>query len=90
MKFRVRATPKFEKRFIKVLDKETQKTVAADIRTLTDDPFGVTRIANIKKLRGSGSLYRLRVGDYRVFYEIDKDKNEVILLSVEHRQSAYR
>jgi mRNA-degrading endonuclease RelE of RelBE toxin-antitoxin system len=29
--------------------------------------------------------YRLRVGDYRVFYAIDEDKRRVVLLRVMHK-----
>jgi len=43
-----------------------------------------------KKLSGTGSLWRLRVGEYRVIYEID-DKNSIIDVSVvRHRREAYR
>ena len=39
----------------------------------------VTR-SSVKKLRGFESLYRLRVGDYRVFYRVQT--NEVTVLRV--------
>jgi mRNA interferase RelE/StbE len=43
-----------------------------------------------KKLSGTGSLWRLRVGEYRVIYEID-DKNSIVDVSVvRHRKEAYR
>ncbi len=42
------------------------------------------------KLRGQGKTYRIRMGDYRILYEInDKDK-EVCLLRVAHRREVYR
>ena len=34
--------------------------------------------------------YRLRVGDWRVFYDIDEDTKVVIILRVMHRREAYR
>lgn len=34
--------------------------------------------------------YRIRVGDYRVLYTIDKKKKEVTILSVAHRKEAYK
>ena len=89
MHFDISVKPTFEKRFQKVLDKKTQKQAAKAIRTLEHDPFGLTRIANIKKLKGQNNIYRLRVGDFRIFYEIDKSKKEVILLTVEHRKDCY-
>ena len=39
----------------------------------------VTR-ASVKKLRGFESLYRLRVGDHRVFYQVQS--NEVTILRI--------
>ena len=35
---------------------------------------------SVKKLRGFESLYRLRVGEYRVFYQVQS--NEVIILRI--------
>lgn len=41
------------------------------------------------KLAGA-SLYRIRVGAYRVVYEIDDRKREVQVVSVGHRREVYR
>ncbi len=41
------------------------------------------------KLVGAG-LYRIRVGAYRVVYEIDDRKREVQVVSVGHRREVYR
>ena len=35
-------------------------------------------------------LYKFRVGDYRVIYEIDEENKAVLLLIVNHRRKAYR
>jgi len=42
-----------------------------------------------KKLQG-GLGYRLRVGDYRVLYELDKPAQVVNVCAVRHRREAYR
>jgi mRNA interferase RelE/StbE len=34
--------------------------------------------------------FRLRIGDYRVLYEIDRSKRILYLLSVGHRREVYR
>jgi mRNA interferase RelE/StbE len=47
-------------------------------------PFGS------EKLQGFEDLYRLRVGRYRIIYEIDKAESIVTIARVEHRKSAYR
>ena len=47
-------------------------------------PFGS------EKLQGFENLYRLRVGKYRIIYEIDKAASTVTVAKVEHRKSVYR
>jgi len=42
-----------------------------------------------KRLSGRPG-WRLRIGDYRVLYFIDKKKKSVTVLSVQHRKDAYR
>lgn len=43
----------------------------------------------IKKLRGYQNLYRLRVGDYRVIFDINNEKNEITIWKVGHRKNIY-
>ncbi len=42
-----------------------------------------------RKLGGSKSDWRIRVGDYRVVYEIEDKKNEIRILRVRHRREVY-
>jgi len=81
-KFEIRFTPRFLKN-IKALDKEVQMRILRDISILKTDPFVG------KPLRGEWKgVYSLRIGDYRVLYQIKK--NEVFLLVVGHRKRVYR
>ena len=50
----------------------------------TPRPFGCT------KLHGIGSRWRIRIGDYRILYEIDDDAKLVRVFRVAHRKEAYR
>ncbi|WP_343089346.1 type II toxin-antitoxin system RelE/ParE family toxin [Methanocalculus natronophilus] len=43
-----------------------------------------------RKLSGSVSLYRIRVGEYRVLYEVCHEKKQVTIVFVRHRRTAYR
>jgi mRNA interferase RelE/StbE len=43
-----------------------------------------------EKLQGFENLYRLRLGKYRIIYEIDKAASIVTIAKVEHRKSVYR
>ena len=46
---------------------------------------------NIKRLkRELSSIYRYRMGDYRLFYTIDPTKKLVFILDIVHRRDAYR
>jgi mRNA interferase RelE/StbE len=47
------------------------------------------RPRNCKKLRGE-SIWRIRVGDYRVIYEIHDEILRVIVVTVGHRREVYR
>ena len=42
------------------------------------------------KLSGSERLYRIRVGDYRIVYEIDTPGKQVTIHYVRHRRDVYR
>ena len=48
------------------------------------------RPSDSKKLHGHSSLWRIRVGVYRVIYIIDNDKKIVDVEIVRHRSDAYR
>jgi mRNA interferase RelE/StbE len=56
------------------------------IETLADTP----RPAGVVKLSGQGNLWRLRVGEYRVVYEIEDRAHVVTVLVVAHRKDVYR
>jgi mRNA interferase RelE/StbE len=56
------------------------------IERLKDDPFPRRSI----KLAGAEQLYRLRVGDYRIIYGVDKDVKLITVHYVRHRREAYR
>jgi mRNA interferase RelE/StbE len=44
---------------------------------------------DVKKLKGLTDTYRIRLGDFRIVYEISWDKTEVKVLYVGARESAY-
>jgi mRNA interferase RelE/StbE len=55
---------------------------------LAHNPF--SEVLHIKKLRGALSLYRLRIGDYRIVYEVNGDVLTVTVIKVGHRSEVYR
>ncbi len=45
---------------------------------------------NIKKLKGEfEGFYRYRIGNYRLFYKIDKGKIIVFIITLKHRKGSY-
>lgn len=60
--------------------------IAATIDALAGDP----RPSGCRKLAGTDRLYRVRVGDYRVVYEIHDDRLLVLVIKLGHRREVYR
>jgi mRNA interferase RelE/StbE len=60
--------------------------VFKQIETLKDEPFPRQSI----QLAGAEHLYRIRIGDYRVIYGVDRDLKQVIIHYVRHRRDVYR
>jgi mRNA interferase RelE/StbE len=60
--------------------------VSEAIRELGETP----RPPGTIKLRGGLSIYRIRVGDYRILYEINDSTDTVLILRVKHRREVYR
>lgn len=42
------------------------------------------------KMKGNNPFYRVRVGDYRIIYEIHQDPPKVVILKIGHRKDVYR
>ena len=74
------------KREMRRLDAGAARRVDAAILELADNP----RPAGYLKLSGPFDLWRIRVGDYRVIYEIRDRQLTVLIVGVAHRREAYR
>jgi mRNA interferase RelE/StbE len=81
-RYRIVHTPRFERNF-KKLSSESQRRIAEKILLLETDLFVGRPLHG--ELRGLSSL---RVGRYRVVYEIQDQK--IILHAVAHRRTVYR
>jgi mRNA interferase RelE/StbE len=60
--------------------------VVAAVSELSNEPFP----HGVKKLAGSEFSYRIRVGDYRVVYEVFADRLIIEIVRVRHRKDVYR
>ena len=42
------------------------------------------------KLSGAEHMYRARVGEYRIVYEVDKNTKRIVVHYIRHRRDVYR
>ena len=85
MKWTVEFTPGSERDLLR-LQTAPRLRVARAIAKLKDDPFPTGR----EKLRGYASLWRIRVGDFRVVYAVDESRRSLTITRVRHRKEVYR
>ena len=71
---------------LKKLETAFIKKIINNINSLKENPLP----GGVKKLQSYHSLYRIRVGDYRVIYEIDKAGKIITVQYVRNRKDAYR
>ncbi len=84
MAYEVLLQPRARKEFL-ALPPDIAKKITQAIQTLEQNPRSHQSI----KLSG-GEGYRVRVGDYRILYEIDDPARTVIVYRIKHRREAYR
>ncbi|WP_051839696.1 type II toxin-antitoxin system RelE family toxin [Streptomyces sp. NRRL WC-3719] len=58
------------------------------LTALGDDPY--RQDADVKKLTGPSGLYRLRVGSYRIAYQINDGELLILVVKVGDRRDVYR
>jgi mRNA interferase RelE/StbE len=71
---------------IRKLDKPTARRLLDAIGALARDPHPPGCI----QLKGGDGEFRIRVGDYRVVYDVQDDELVVLVLRVGHRREVYR
>jgi len=71
---------------LKRLPITTFHRIIPQIRILAENP----RPSGCRKLTGSKNDWRIRVGDYRVLYEIDEKARAVRIMRVRHSREVYR
>jgi mRNA interferase RelE/StbE len=75
-------------RQLRAIPKPAAMTILRALTPLGDDPRRPD--ANVKKLADYEDRYRLRVGDYRVIYEIMDEQLVILVVGVGHRREIYR
>ncbi len=85
MPYEIVVAPK-AKRDLATLPRNTLPRIDSHILSLSSDP----RPVGSKKLKGLENVFRIRVGDYRIIYEIRDDRLVVLVIRVGHRKDIYK
>ncbi|PAX60704.1 type II toxin-antitoxin system RelE family toxin [Brunnivagina elsteri] len=85
MSYEVEITPA-ARRQIKKLPNDIQKQVVEQLEELAFEP----RPDGVKKLAGSDDLYRVRLGKYRIIYEIQDGLLLITVVKVKNRSDVYK
>ncbi|RJS73080.1 type II toxin-antitoxin system RelE/ParE family toxin [ANME-2 cluster archaeon] len=68
------------------IDPQQVPRIIRAIESLADNPFP----SQHRTIRGSVRDYRIRIGDYRVIYQVHTRSGVVIIYHIRHRRHAYR
>lgn len=79
---------KSAKKEFDALSVKVQEKILEACKILSTNPF--SEILKIKKLKGADSLYRIRIGDYRVVYEVRREVLLILVIKIGHRREVYR
>ena len=82
MKYEIEFKPKSIKDLRKI-DKNDQKVIIEKIEKMSHNLSG-----DIKKLTNYTPEYRLRVGNYRILFEVEDSK--IIIYTIRHRKESYK
>lgn len=85
MPYSITYTPSAAKA-IRKLDKPTARRLLNAIGTLASNP----RPSGCIQLKGGRGEFRIRLGDYRIVYDVQDDELVVLVLKVGHRREVYR
>lgn len=84
MKYEVKLS-KRAVRELESLDEVMKRRVVLKLEELAEDPFP----RGVVKLQGRDGVYRVRVGDYRILYEVVATERMVLIDKIDHRSGVY-
>jgi mRNA interferase RelE/StbE len=73
-------------RDLKKLPAEVFYRIVSNLKDLAENP----KPPGSRKITGSKNDWRIRIGEYRVIYEIDGKAKAVKVMRIRHRREAYR
>ncbi len=72
-------------KFLKKLEKKASKKIYTGLQRLVSGAENV----DVKKLKGHDVLYRLRIADYWVIYEVHHKEILIQVIKIGHRKDVY-
>ncbi len=85
--YKVEFVKSAQKEFERLAAKTRIKTAEA-LKLLAQNPY--SELLKVKKLKGADNLFRIRLGDYRVVYEVRNEQLIVLVIKIGHRSEVYR
>lgn len=85
MSYVVKLDPRAEKE-LHAADPVIRRRLFAAIVALAGNP----RPPGVKRLRGPTDMWRVRVGDWRILYNIADRELTILVLKIAHRREVYR
>jgi len=73
-------------KYLSKLDRPTIQRIKNAIVQLSHEPPE----GDIKPLKGQENIYRARMGDYRILFEIDADTGMIMIRKIAPRGEAYK
>ena len=84
-RYRLEFAPAAE-RDLRALAEDVRRSLRPRIDALAENP----RPHGVETLEGEKGLHRVRVGDYRIIYQIRDDALVVLVVRIGHRRDVYR
>lgn len=75
-------------RYIERLDQNRKNVIKETLLLLKTDPVPV-RKRDVSKLRGYESIYRIRIGNLRIVYQVIWSERKIIVVFIGPRGKAY-
>ncbi|MGW2713843.1 type II toxin-antitoxin system RelE/ParE family toxin [Streptomyces argyrophyllae] len=87
MKYAFRFTTAAQRQ-LRAISRPDAMRILTALTALGEDPY--REDADVKKLTGPSGLYRLRVGSYRVAYQLNDGELVILVVKVGDRRNVYR
>jgi len=71
---------------LKKIPKADRKRIVDKIDSLAENP----PLKETTKMKGNNPFHKIRVGDYRIVYEIQEDVLLILIIKIGHRKDIYR